>query len=111
MAAPDGQRGEATAFPDRTPIITVELQLRPSPPEDARPYWWGLGHLDFWDADHRERVWRGQAAPWNLIGSGPARVEVRPGFGWVVVVTFSHDKAKRILGREGMPAFIEASDA
>jgi hypothetical protein len=93
---------------DRTPIITVELQLRPSPPENARPYWWGVHMLDFFDADDR-LIWR-QRVDEAAYSSHAARVRGCAG-GWVLVLTFTHDRAKHALRSMLLPDFIGPGEA
>lgn len=53
--------------------------------------------LDFL-VGHRS-VWRAELPPHDL----GARVERRPGFGWVLVLIYSHDEAKRTLAGMLLP--------
>ena len=90
---------------DRTPFVTVELQLRPQPPPGARPYWWGYGKLTFYVEPVHERVWDGDFA--DLVGRGSHAMRVREdlSFGWILVLTFTHDKARAILSGMNLPDF------
>lgn len=84
--------------PDRTAIVTVEIQLRPGIPENASPWWHGYHQLTF---HHKgEKVWTGTIECANL-GSESARVDQRPGFGWVLILMFKHEKAQAILAGKG----------
>lgn len=46
----------------RTPIVTIEIPLWPSPPLDASPWWWGLHDLTFRDPVTRVNVWEVRAS-------------------------------------------------
>lgn len=92
------------AIHERTPMVFIELQLRPSPPPGAMPYWWGNHDLKF--RFHGETVWEGhvECAAYSSAG---ARVVERPGFGWVVILELAHDKARDALAKLGLPNFVE----
>lgn len=94
----------------RTPMITVELLLWPSPPKDAHPYWWGAGRLDFHAADGpgeaRRTVWEGDLSYVCSLAEHTARVRYQDSFGWLLVLTFTHERAKRILGDLTLPNLI-----
>jgi hypothetical protein len=60
--------------------------------------------LDFL-VDHRS-VWRAELLPHDL----GARVVKRPGFGWVLVLTYSHDEAKRILASMLLPDHLAGAE-
>lgn len=93
----------------RSPIIKIELQLRPTVPDDAEPYWWGNHRLTFrkhgrpvWEADIPEAAWSTGRC---------AYVRHEPGFGWVLVLTLMHDKAREVLGRLALPDHAGSPDA
>lgn len=50
----------------------------------------GAGRPKVWEADL-------SALPF------PKRVEWRDGFGWVLIIEYTHDEAKRILAGMGLP--------
>lgn len=97
---------------DRTPMVTIELQLRPSPPDDARPHWWGNGMLWFYDGPARAegrivKVWEQDLGELTGQASRPAKVERRDGFGWVLVLALTHDRARDALAALHLPAVVE----
>lgn len=93
--------------PDRTPVVTVELQLRPQPPKDSTPWFWGGGMLDFHDGprDYPEVVWRAELPSFWSMRS--ARVEYNKDFGWILVVRLTHEEAVSLLARHSWPASVE----
>lgn len=93
-------------LPDRTPMVFMELQLRPAPPSESEPYFWGDGMLDFRLGG--STVWRGQLPTHMIEASRPSHVEKRDGYGWVLVLCYSHDVARRVLKSLGLPSFIDA---
>lgn len=95
--------------PDRTPVVTVELQLRPQPPKGATPWFWGGGMLDFHGPRRKrgetvEVVWRAQLPSFWSMRS--ARVEYSKDFGWVLVVRLAHEEAKRLLAGVRWPDYV-----
>jgi hypothetical protein len=107
------------AVNNRSPMVTIELQLRPSPPADARPYWWGYGMLSFYQlvpvehpphvAEHRGhetrplKVWEADLHELTARSTWSAKVEHRDGFGWVLVLRLLHDKARAALAALNLP--------
>lgn len=90
----------------RSPIVTIELQVWPQPPDEPHlePYWFGASTLAF----------RKRFAPWEHVWEqqfidlpGIKKVVYKPNFGWVIVIELMHDPARRLLGRAGVPADIE----
>jgi len=104
---------------DRAPMVTIELQLRPSPPVEARPYWWGYGMLSFYIDVPREhpphvaeyrgnetrplKVWEADLHELTERSSWSAKVELRDDFGWVLVLTLCHDQARQALADLRLP--------
>jgi hypothetical protein len=94
--------GGVVSDPERTPIVFVELQLRPDPPLGSEPYFWGTGMLDFL-LDGRT-VWRAELPLYGPSGSSlPAHVQRQNGYGWVLVLRYSHSDAWRVLDGLGLP--------
>lgn len=95
---------------DRTPVVTVELQLRPQPPKGATPWFWGGGMLDFHQHHGRdvEVVWRAELPSFWTMRS--ARVEHGKEFGWVLVVRLTHWEAKSLLARHGWPDYVVGNE-
>lgn len=98
---------------DRTPIVKIELQLRPSPPDDAKPYWYGYGSLCFYDgpayAEGRVvKVWDSDLHELTERSSWSAKVERREGSGWVLVLRLAHTKAREALAALHLPDFVAA---
>lgn len=100
--------------PDRSPIVTVELQLRPQPPKGSTPWFWGGGMLDFL-SPHRKRgetvkvVWRAELPKATQMRS--ARVQYVREFGWVLVLRFTHDEAEALLAGLSLPWCVEGQEA
>lgn len=94
---------------NRTPMITIELQLRPHVPEDARPWWWGNSTLSFRGPDG-ETIWERDLSLFTGRSSRSARVKKVPGFGWVLVLELPHDKARDALAALGMPECIGGAE-
>lgn len=91
---------------ERTPIVTIELQLRPWVPEHLRPYWWGNGTLSFKN-DDGETVREFNLSDVCYRGSESAMVrKVDGGYGWVLVLRLKHDKARAILDEQVFPHFV-----
>lgn len=95
----------AEPLAERTPMVTVEIQLRPPVPLEAAPWWHGYHQLTFRESGRV--VWEGTV---DCAELAPAHVEPRPGFGWVLVLNFTHDQARAILAAKGpvIPEFITA---
>jgi hypothetical protein len=93
--------------PWRTPVVTVELQLRPQPPKGATPWFWGAGMLDFHVRERRQVrvVWRAELPDMATMRS--ARVEQVKDFGWVLVLRFTHDEARDMLDHVSLPDYLE----
>ena len=91
----------------RTPLVTIELQLWPQPPEGTEPYWFGNSDLAFRHRYDPTHVWEQNFADLTGLSSESARVECKPPFGWVLVLTLTHDKARRLLTAGGIPSDIE----
>lgn len=84
----------------RTSEVIIRRQLWPPPPPDARPYWWGVHDLSFHDGDGNE-VWH-RIIP-EAEGSVPsARVEREERWGWILVLTYTHRTARRMLAAHGL---------
>lgn len=81
----------------RAPMVTFEVPLHPPVPDTARPYWWGCGTLTFRDERNRV-VWEGTFDH----PEGYCRVEHRPGFGWIIVLTVRHDQARKVMAAAGI---------
>lgn len=90
----------------RTPIITIELQLCPPPPEDAEPYWWGSHRLTF--RRHGQPVWEAHIPEADWSKGRTAYVRMEHGYGWVLVLTLMHDDAKKILDGLALPYYAGA---
>jgi hypothetical protein len=84
-------------------VVTVELQLRPPPPKDSHPWFWGAGMLDF--LRDSEVVWRAEL-PLSARDRS-AQVEHRGEFGWVLVLRFTHEGAERLLAGLDLPRHVE----
>jgi len=94
-------------FSKRTKTIEFKRQLWPQPPEDAKPWWWGLNTLAFYRG--YEKVWEQDIPESKLIkkpdhfgldrifGHGH-RVEFDENFGWLLVFESSHEEADRVWG-------------
>lgn len=94
-----------TVTHDRSPLLRIELQLRPHPPKDATPLFHGLSDLTFRDADGNV-VWDQRLPELTHRSSWSARVELADDDTWVLVLTLLHDKAKRALDAMGLPHFV-----
>lgn len=96
--------------PDRTPVVTVELQLRPQPPKGSTPWFWGAGMLDF-HGPRRKRgetvkvVWRAELP--KGVSARCCRVRYDKDFGWVLVLRFTHDDAEALLAGLSLPRYVE----
>jgi len=89
------------SFHDRSPIVRIELQLRPQPPKGSTPWWCYWDTLLFYD-DQVKTVWE-QKIPISRLPSGAARVEYKGDqFGWVLVLEFLHEKAEHALKTLGL---------
>jgi hypothetical protein len=88
-------------------MIFVELQLRPSPPEGAVPYFWGVSTLTFYTSYGGEKIWEADLSPLPY----PKHVEKRDGFGWVLVLEYTHEDAKRVLAGMGLPECVVGETA
>lgn len=97
--------------PARTAFVIIELHLRPSPPRDTRPYWWGNGRLTFRDPHTYRIVWEQELGEMTARSSEAGRVEWRDGFGWVLVLTLKHDRARDVLGAIGLPDSVSDPEA
>lgn len=89
---------------DRSPLVRIELQLRPHPPKDATPLFHGLSDLTFRDANGRV-VWDQRLPELTHRSSWSARVELVDDT-WVLVLTLLHEKAKTALDAMGLPYFV-----
>jgi len=103
---------------NRTKTILFTRQLRPQPPPDARPYWYGLGELAFYK--DREKIWN-QKIPeaqhtmrFNRYGAKslehPGRgmkVEFNQHWGWLLTFEISHRDADNIWAFILSPDFRE----
>jgi len=100
--------------PERTPIVTVELQLRPQPPNGSTPWFWGGGMLDF-HSPRRKRgetvkvVWRAELP--KTVQMRSARVQHVKNFGWVLVLRFTHGDAEALLAGLSLPRYVEGQEA
>lgn len=97
----------------RSPHVTVELQFRPPVPSELRPYFWGNGMLAFHDParfTRKVREFKLDDLPGPHSVDADARMSVRDagdGFGWVLVIEFTHDQAKSRLSDLGLPHAID----
>lgn len=81
----------------RAPMVTFEVPLHPPVPDSARPYWWGNSTLTFRDEQNRV-VWEGTFPH----PEGYCRVERRRSFGWIIVLTVRHDRARKVMAAAGI---------
>ena len=92
----------------RTIIIEFSRQLRPQPPKNSHPYWWGIGDLDFFKDG--KKVWH-QEIPeatnffnqgfyaWLKVPRvylGTCKVEYDKNWGWLLKFQVSHQEAHKI---------------
>ena len=92
----------------RTIIIEFSRQLRPQPPKNSHPYWWGIGDLDF--IKNGKKVWH-QEIPeastffkegfysWVKVPRiyfGTCKVEYDKDWGWILKFQISHQEAHKI---------------
>lgn len=94
---------------DRTPVITIELQLRPYVPDEAEPYWY-LDHVLVFRV-HGRPVWEARIPEAERSTGRTAYVKRVHGSGWVLVLTLMHDKAKELLDHLALSHFAGAWDA
>ncbi|HVH53031.1 MAG TPA: hypothetical protein VNA32_02750 [Actinomycetota bacterium] len=96
---------------DRTPVVTVELQLRPQPPKGSTPWFWGGGMLDFHQRRRRrtEIVWRAELP--GFVRDCAARVVQDPDYGWLLMVRYRHAHARMLLAGVGLPECVEGQEA
>lgn len=97
-----------------TPVITIELQLWPPPPRNAKPHWWGLHDLTFYETDASGRlVPRGDGSnmfkeawhrriPEAAISSPLASVRLDANRGWLLRLHLTHNAARRVLDAIGL---------
>jgi hypothetical protein len=100
--AVEGEKSVAyreSAWRKRAPIITVELQISPPPPLDAEPYWC-YNHTLLFYRDGAE-VWRRDFPEVENCRTS-ARVRLDGSFGWVLVLSFTHDEAMPALEALGL---------
>lgn len=96
----------------RTPVVTIELQLWPQPPDGTLPYFWGNSDLAFrYPGPPWEHAWEQNLADVTGLSSESARVECKPPFGWVLILTLTHDKARRLLDASFIPNDIERAES
>ena len=92
----------------RTIIIEFSRQLRPQPPKNSHPYWWGIGDLDFFKDG--KKVWhqeipeasnffKQQFYNWLKVPRiyfGTCKVEYDKDWGWILKFQVSHQEAHKI---------------
>ena len=107
-ATPSPERMDVS---ERTPIVTVELQLRPQPPKGSTPWFWDGGMLDFHERERRDVkvVWRAELPKSVRLRS--ARVQQHKDFGWVLVLRFTHADAEALLAGLSLPKCVEGQEA
>lgn len=93
----------------RTNFVAFSRCLKPQPPYNAHPYWWGLGDLTFYDKDHKE-VWHQRIPEADLFFNkgfydwlnvpryyfGGCKVRRDKRWGWVLEFELSHEEAAKI---------------
>jgi hypothetical protein len=93
---------------NRTNFVTFSRQLKPQPPKDSYPYWWGIGDLSFYK--YGKTVWH-QEIPeaslyfvkgfYNWLKTPRyyiygCQVKLDKNWGWILEFQMSHEEAAKI---------------
>lgn len=99
-------------YGNRTNMIHFSRQLKPQPPNDSTPYWWGIGTLSFKDNECKT-VWEQEIPEAGSYFQLPetykwldvpryffhgCSVEFDPHWGWILNFYMAHEEAAKIWG-------------
>jgi hypothetical protein len=81
----------------KTPIVRIERQLWPQPPDDVYPYWCYINTLMFKDKETHKTVWQQDIPEGEFDSKWQCRVKYEDGFGWILIAIATHEKAKDMI--------------